>query len=281
MAFLELFDETLDINSTGNYDLAVQPGTDAVSFTLFDRIRNKFIMLRSYEPDNKRSFTWEQVGELFEKDDFLKKKYRSSTVILASAKSTLIPAPLFDPAKKEEYFSFNHAGLENSVIFTNRISDPDSMLLFGIQKPMNEILKEHFQDSLAVHHLKPLFELIYHSGKSAGEHYIHAHIESDFFNLIIYNNHKLQLCNSFIYRNISDIIYHILNVFRSMNIRQDETIVLSGNVERFDDLYSNLSLYIKGVSFAEPAGNFSFSYVFNETALHRYINLFNSANCVS
>ena len=36
MPFLELFDETLDINSTENYELSVQVSPDGLSFCLLD-----------------------------------------------------------------------------------------------------------------------------------------------------------------------------------------------------------------------------------------------------
>jgi hypothetical protein len=281
MALLELFDETLDINSTENYQLSVQIGLDNLAFCLLDSIRNKYILLRSYTPENSRKFNSDQLEEIVTKDDFLKRKYSKTSILFTSAKSTIIPTALYDPAKKEEYFTFNHVSAESSIILTNKLKEPDSYLLFAIVKPVSDIVSRHFGQSVPVHHLKPLFNQIVLSGRPDGEHSIHAHIESDFFNLLIFNNNRLQLCNTFQYRNLSDILYHILNVFKSMDIRQEETIWLSGQTERYDDLFSNLSLYIRGVKFAEPSGNFTFSYVFNETALHRYINLFIVSSCES
>jgi len=281
MPFLELFDETLDINSTENYQLSVQLGNDNFSFCLLDTIRNKYILLRSFTPENSKRFSRDQVEEIISKDDFMKRKYGSTFLLMPSPKSTLVPSALFDPSRKEEYFSFNHVTSESNVILNNRLSDPDSYLLFGIPKHLCDIATRYFPQSVPAHHLKPLFSQIHQMRKSEGEYYIHAHIESDFFNLIVFNNQRLRLCNTFIYRNLSDILYHILNVFKSMNIRQEETIILSGHTERYDDLFSNLSLYIRSVKFAEPSGNFTFSYVFNETALHRYINLFTISSCGS
>ena len=279
MLFLELFDETLDINSTENYQLSVQLSSESLSFCLLDSIRNKYILLRSFTPENNKKFSQEQLEEIISRDDFLKKKYSRVFLLLPSARSTLIPAALYDPAKKEDYFNFNHAGSEDSIVLTNRLAEPDSFLLFGIHRHVDEIIRNHFSKVVPVHHLKPLFSLIHQTGKSASEFYVHVHVESSFFNIIVFNNHRLQLCNTFLYRNLSDILYHILNVFKSLNIRQEESIVLSGQTERYDDLFSNLSIYIRGVTFAEPVGNFTFSYVFNETDLQRYINLFTISNC--
>ncbi|MGD0581318.1 MAG: DUF3822 family protein [Bacteroidales bacterium] len=281
MPLTELFDETLDINATENYELSVEMSAHDLAFCIFDGIRNKFIMLRSFVPEDQKKFTPDQVRSIITKDDFLKKNYGKVHCVLSSSRFTLIPEALYDPGRKDEYFSFNHTISESSVIFTDRLKDPDSYLLFAFSKPYAEIIREFFPKSVPLHHLRPLFDQIHHERKNPGDNYIHAHIEADYFNLIIYSNNTLQLCNSFLYRNVSDILYYILNVFRNLNIKQEETIVLSGLAERFDDLSSNLSLYIRNIKYAGLTGNFTFSYVFNEIPLHRYITLFSAGSCES
>jgi hypothetical protein len=66
-----------------------------------------------------------------------------------------------------------------------------------------------------------------------------------------------------------------------MNIKQEETIILSGQTDRFDDLSSSLSMFIRNIRYASLSGNSTFSYVFNDIPFHRYINLFSAANCGS
>ena len=105
------------------------------------------------------------------------------------------------------------------------------------------------------------------------------HIERDFFNLIIFDQSNLIFCNSFNYRNITDILYYVLNVFKKLGIDQEETVYFSGRMEKYYDLTFNLSIYVRDIKFAEPSGNYTFSYVFNDTDLHRFINLFSIVNC--
>ena len=131
MAFLELFDETLDINSTENYELAIQAGPDGFSFCLLDTLRNKFVLIRSFEPDDNKYYSSEIVKELIDKDDFLTRRYRRTRVIMPSSKFTLVPAPLYDPAKKDEYFNLNHKHEEHQII-SNKITDPDAFVIFSV-----------------------------------------------------------------------------------------------------------------------------------------------------
>jgi hypothetical protein len=279
MPFFELFDESLDINSTGNYELSVQAGQDELSYCILDSIRGKYIMLRSYTPESSRSFLPDQLDELMQRDDFLQRKYRQTHLVLTTAKSTLVPAALYDPARREEYFTFNHQVSEESIILTNHISQPESFLLFAVNRQIHEIVSSRFPGMFPQHHLKPLFHQIHLGENIHNQIYIHAHVEPGFFNLILFSNGKLELCNSFNYRNISDIIYYILNLYKSQNIGNDATIFLSGNTGRFDELTSNLSIYLRQVKFTELSLPGTFSYVFNDTEMHRYINLFSSAHC--
>jgi hypothetical protein len=120
---------------------------------------------------------------------------------------------------------------------------------------------------------------ISHCRKRENGNYIHIHIEKEYFNLVIFANDILKFCNSFIYRNINDILYYVLNTFKNLEIKQEETIHLSGQTEKYDDLTSAFTIYVRSLKFSEPSGNFTFSYVFNDTILHRFLNLFTAVNC--
>jgi hypothetical protein len=279
MPFLELFDETLDINSTENYELSVQASQDGFSFCLLDTIRNKYVLIRSFEPDESKYFNADKINEIITKDDFLTKRYRKVNAVMPSDKFTIVPAALFDPGKKDEYFTFNHLSNDGSIIISNKLNDPDAFLVFSVFRPFVDLLSSFHPGVIPYHQVKPLLNYISHSRKSVNGNYIHIHVEREFFNLIIFEHNLMKFCNSFKYRNITDILYFALNVFRNLGIKQEETIHLSGLTEKYDDLSSNFSLYIRNVKFAEPAGNFTFSYVFNDTALHRFLNLFSLVNC--
>lgn len=279
MPFLELFDETLDINSTENYELSIQVSPDGLSFCILDSIRNKFVMIRSFGAEENKYFNAGKIHELLLKDDFLTKRYKKVFCVMPSSKFTLVPAPLYDPGKKDEYFTFNHNLEEDNIVLIDKIKDPDAFLVFSISRSISDVIHNVYPAAYPHHHIKLLLDHTSSTRKSANGNYIHIHVERDFFNLIVFNSNQLKFCNSFVYRNISDILYYVLNAFRNLGIKQEETIYFSGLTEKYDDLSSSFSLYIRNIKFAEPSGNFTFSYVFNDTELHRFINLFTVTNC--
>jgi hypothetical protein len=276
----ELFDETLDINSTANYDLSIEVSLDGLSFCLLDSIRNKFVLLRSFVSEDDKKLKTEQIEDLINKDDFLNRSFKSIKIVMPSERCTLIPAPLFDPAHKDEYFLFNHVPEENNVLLNNKVANPDSYIVFSVSKPLHALINEKFPSAIIMHHLKPLLTSAHINRLFPTGKYIQLHIEKDFFNLLILSEKKLQFCNTFAYRNVSDIIYFVMYTFNNLSISQEETLYMSGLVEHFDELYTNISDYVRVIKFSEPAGSSTFSYVFNEIGLHQFINLFNASHCV-
>jgi hypothetical protein len=279
MPFLELFDETLDINSTENYELSVQISRDGFAFTILDTLRNKYVLLRSHDPDDNKYLSPDRINEIISKDDFLTKRYKKVNLVLPSPRFTLIPAPLYDPGKKDEYFILNHIKEESDLINVNRIADPDAFIVFSVSKFVADISSAFYPAANLLHHTKPLMNQLTYNSRSIDGFYVHVHVEREFFNLFIFNHNSLKFSNTFNYRNITDILYYVLNVFKNMGISHDETVHFSGLTEKYDDLYSNFALYIRNLKFIGPSGSFTFSYVFNDIELHRFINLFTAASC--
>lgn len=279
MPFLELFDETLDINSTENYELAVQISTDGFAFSLLDTIRNKYVLLRSTEPDDNKYLSADRITEIISKDDFLARKFKKVSVVMPSRKFTLIPAPLYDPGKKEEYFSYNLRRDENEIITANKIAEPDAFVVFSVPAALYGIPQHFWPAVYPCHHTKPLLNQLSHKSRGVSGYYLHLHIEKEFFNILVYEHGALKFSNTFNYRNISDILYYVLNVCKSIGISNDEPLHFSGQTVQYDDIWSGFAIYIRNLKFTEPAGNFTFSYVFNDLGLHRFINLFSVTSC--
>jgi len=279
MPFLELVDETLDINSSENYVLSLEVSSAGLTFCILDTLRNKYILIRRYEPEEGKEFTYEHISDILATDDHFKNRYRKVNILVPSGKFTLVPAPLYDPERIEDYFRYNHLRDESSAIISNRITMPDAFIIFSLPAPLKTMLGSSFPDTQLSIHLRPLLRHIAYRSRNPGGRYIHAHLEKSFFNLVIFDQSTLKLCNTFNYRNTSDILYHVMNVFRQMGIDQEETLYFSGNIGRHDDLIPEFSSYVRDIKLAEPEGNFTFSYVFSESVLHRFLNLFSIVNC--
>jgi hypothetical protein len=279
MSFSELFDETLDINSTGNYILSIQANLDGFYFCLLDSLRNKFVLFRSYEPEERKLFTLDEIKKICNDDDFLLRQYASVKIVVATPLSTLVPSQLYNPAGRDDYFKFNHFQHEGEIIQANRLQLPDAFLLFSVNSELTVFLSERFGGAEPAHHLKPLLNQIMSRREASSGTHFHLHVERSFINVILVTDGELKLCNSYPYRNTSDLMYYLLYVAKKAGLQGNTTLYVSGATLRFDEVWSALSEYIRNIKYALPEGKYLYSYLFNEELLHRHFNLFSLVSC--
>ena len=279
MPFLELFDETLDINSTECYELTLQVSYDYLSFSILDTLRNKYVMLRSYEPEEGGSFDIQKIGDLLSTDDFLIRRFRKINLITPSDKSTLVPVPLYDESKREDFFLLNHPLTNGQIILVNQLREPEAFILFTIPGDLNELIKSKFPSTEPSHQLKPLLNFFSANRRNTGTNPVSVHLEKGFLTISVFDLNNLKFCNTFSYQTGSDIRYYILYVFKRLGLSQDENLFFSGRISRYDDIVYGLSDYLRNIKFAHPSGNFTLSYVFNETEVHKFLNLFIASSC--
>jgi hypothetical protein len=279
MPFLELLDETLDINSTESYDLSMQICYNYLSFSVLDTLRNKFVMLRSYENEAGSLYDARSIGNLISMDDFLTRRFRRTCIITPSAKSTLIPSPLYDESRKENFYLFNHSDQGNQTILVNELREPDAFLLFTITSDLYDLLKQYYPHASPVHHLKPLLKFYSVNKRLTGNNSVNVHIERGYLSIIVFDQNSLKFCNTFNYQTGSDLRYYILYVIKRLGLNGDENLFFSGMISKNDESIYGLSDYLKNIKFALPTGNHTLSYVFNETEIHRFMNLFIASGC--
>ncbi|MDZ7739863.1 MAG: DUF3822 family protein [Bacteroidales bacterium] len=150
----ELFDETLDINSTNNYEISIQLGLDGFSFCLLDNLRNRFVMFREYKLPDREDAIARRMKEIADSDEFLSREYRKYRLVFNLEQSTIVPTALYDPAIKNEYFMLNHSLGDDYTVSNNKLINPDAYLLFGIRKDIFDMAYKLFPEASLSHQAK-------------------------------------------------------------------------------------------------------------------------------
>ena len=114
-------------------------GIEELSFAIIDNLRAKYILLRSFEPDNGHIFSFEEIKEILIEDDFLAKRYKSVKISLSSPKYALVPAPIMDPGKRESLISLSHNIGDDEVVLMNRLDNPDAYILFAVDREIAKL----------------------------------------------------------------------------------------------------------------------------------------------
>ncbi len=274
-------DETLDINTTQSYHLSIQVSLNGFSFSILDTVRNKFVALKNYPFDKQKGVPEDQLKDIFKKDEFLSREYKSSSYIFITDKSTLVPSPLFNKEKIKEYLMFNHPLGEHDKIFYNQIKNAGTYTVYSIPVTICEILDKQFPGIRSYHQSVPFIEQILLKNQPAGfEYSAFIHVTPGIFDIAVSQSKKLILYNQFRYRNENDFIYFVLNIFEQLKLNPEKTLLLlSGEITKTSKYYESVKKYIKSIKFEKRDSQFTYSYTINQIPEHTFIPLLNLYNC--
>ncbi|NOY37794.1 MAG: DUF3822 family protein [Chlorobi bacterium] len=277
-------DESLDINQTQSYHLSIQLGLNGLSFCILDTITNKYIALRHFPltGDTDKQEYPDRFGKIVETDDFLRKSFKSSAVMVETFKSTLVPAALFRKEEKDTYFTFSHALEEDEVILTDKLSGTDAYCLYATPSDLLRFVEKYFSDAVTLHHTTPFIEGLFRNATSKGkEAAVHVLIHDTCFDIAVTRKQKLSLVNTYLYRQVNDMVYFILYIFQMLQLDQQTVpIILEGKINAQSSLIETLKRYVKNVSLVRRNSAFTYSYKLNVLPAHTFANLFNIYPCV-
>ncbi len=280
-----LIDETLDINQTKNYHISIQAGLNGYSFLILDPLRNKYILLKHIQfPDGMTPVMLEdKIAGIHKNDEFLAREYKSVYFSWQSPKYTLIPGPLFKRDCLRSYFEFNQVLDDLDEINYNALQGIDAYNIFVIPSELSNIIYRSCKNVTFFHHVTPFIEhcLINHGGKDHMATVV-ANTYGNNIDVAVISGEELLLCNTFPWKEDSDLIYFILYVYDQLKLdTAGVPLFLAGEISRKSTVYDLLKSYIGKIRLEKQSEHFTYSYTFNETDHHRFLNLFNLKLCVS
>ncbi len=284
MAEFAYLDESLDINQTSLYHLSIQISLNGLSFCILNTVNQKYIALKHYPlsaGDKNTSFP-DLLRKTIEKDEFLRKEYKSRALMTVSSKSTLVPAPLYDEKDGETYFRFNHTLEDHEQVMANRIRGLDAWNLFTVPRDLAALFGEFFQDTPVFHQNTPFLDnIIRHPAPKNTGQAVFVNIHDDFFDLAVFREQNPEIINSFYYRQVNDLVYFILYSLKTIKADPSATpLVLAGKVTPESSLLQSLRRYVKHITLAKRNPAFTYSYTLNMITEHSFANLFNLYPCV-
>jgi hypothetical protein len=266
-----------------DYTLVTGVSANSFSFCIFDNSLKRFLAAGSEVFDGMRNnlqlIEKLQIVTARRKELFM--NFGKKILLYESERSTLVPWPLFDEKQADCYHHFNHVPDDDELVCANRLKNPEAYSVFSIPKSIVHVMEQAFGSMEVRHHSGALAEGLLARFKNVpGGAVTVVNVRSSAFDIIIIENQKLQLLNSYSYRTAEDFIYFLLFVFEQMNLNPEtDAVLLSGNIDKSSRLYELLYRYIRNVDFIERPDAAEYSYVFDEMPKQYYYHLFQAALC--
>jgi hypothetical protein len=280
---IKKYDEALNKADPKQNKLLLQASSKGLTFCIFNVDLNKFLSIESVEIIEAKRLTDASglLRDYIKNNDKLNQPFLSIKIFLESNKSTLIPAPLFDPTEKENFSNFNFTLEEQETVFFDHLKHSDAFVLYAYPIPFIKVLNESFPDQLHYSYAGAFIEsmlIINKNQKSRTRLYVN--VRKTHLDILILDGNKLLYFNTFNYRSKEDFIYFIIFVLEQLRLNPEEVeLMLMGMIDRNTGLYGTIYKYVRNVTFQPMVEKFNYSYIFNEIPYHHYINLLNYELC--
>jgi len=265
-------DESFDPFDTSTYSLFVQLSETHVSWCILDNEKNKYVVIESFAS---------YLQEVAENIPWIRQPFDSVSLMIENNRSTLIPAPLFDPEEKKSYFDFIHEKDDRTETLYDKLQQLEIVNVYDVCAKLLEAGLQIFPGAKIFHHSSALIQSIWMNYKNRiNGKKVFIHVRENDFDFLIFDGKQLNYYNAFHFRTPTDLLYYVIFVMEQLTLNPEETeVVLMGNIIKESELYDLLYRYIRNIEFVKRNTAFKYSYVFNEIPAHYFYPLLNLRLC--
>ncbi|MDO6759559.1 DUF3822 family protein [Tamlana sp. 2_MG-2023] len=248
-------------NELTNIELSIQLSLSGLSFCILNRNLNSIINLGEFQFEKKLNplELLDRLKELFNNQKALSYDFSKVSVIHDNDLSALVPQSLFSEDCLADYLKFNSKILKSDYITFDTISENDSVNVYVPYININNFIYDKFGAFTFKHISTVLIENILQIEKNKLNTRVYIHVSTGHFEIVVVENSKLKLYNTFTYGSKEDFIYYILFTAEQLNLNPETLkLVFLGQIEKGDKLYEIAYKYIRNISFGSRNDTFKF-----------------------
>ncbi len=206
----------------------------------------------------------------------LKDSYDEILVIHNNNLSTFVPEPLFDENFLGSYLQYNTKVFETDFFAFDEIPNYQMNAVYIPYVNINNFFIDQFGAFDYKHANSILVSKLLIASKNKDEKKMFVHINTGHFEIIVVQNQKLLLFNSFDYNTPEDFLYYILFTAEQLNLNPENfPLELIGNIDTESDYYKIAYKYIRNVSLIDVE-DLRWNNYFSEAENRNHFILFNS-----
>lgn len=241
------------IDNTNTKSLSIQVALNGLSFCITNNQNQQIEHYNEvfFEFFEKARTIEENLIDFFATHENLNQKFQEVKVLHYNMLYELVPDEMFDRNYLASYLQYSSKVYEHDFLEHDNISDLKLNNVFIPNIRVNNFLLEQFGTFNYSHGLSILVKKCYNIHELNNNNKCFLNINEHQIDIIIFEENKLQICNSFEVQTPTDILYYVLFTFEQLKINPlESTILLLGNINEFDPNFKLLKEYIKSVEFA-------------------------------
>jgi hypothetical protein len=242
---------TTNITDKNYRKLSLQVSLKGLSFCIFDTLNDEIVFVQeiNFENFHKATKIEELFADVFNNYPQLKDSYDEILVIHNNNLSTFVPEPLFDENYLGSYLQYNTKVFETDFFAFDEISNYQINAVYIPYININNFFIDQFGSFDYKHANSILVTKLLDCSKNNDDKKIIVNFNQGHFEIVVVQNQKLLLFNSFDYQTPEDFLYYLLFTAEQLNMNPENfTLELLGTITEEDDYYKLAYKYIRNIS---------------------------------
>ncbi len=280
MGAFAIEDIELKNTETNTLDLSIQISANGLSYSYYQRNTNKYLGIYHIPEIND---TAKLITFFEEKSDLRNNEFAKVRIVYCTPECTIIPAVLFNENDTDKIFNLSFGDATKRKPLAIYLPASRNYMVYGIPEKLNNYLNFAFPAKLTYAQSAPFVDYGFTRHLLNNDrplHTIFTDVYGDYFSVMLLENDKLLLFNTFRYKSANDIVYYLLSIFNQYKLDQAKThCSVSGFIEKDSIAIIQLRKFVQFVFFEGRNTHFNFCYRFQEVPAHMFYNFLNIVEC--
>lgn len=231
--------------------LVIQVSLNGLSFCVFDTLSGKPVVLHNIHFNHfQRSSKIEDLfASVYSENPELRHQYDEIVVLHSNNLSTFVPTALFDEEFIGSYLQYNTKVFETDFFTFDALEKYEMNHVYIPYVNMNNFFIDQYGSFDYKHANSILVSKLLDYSKNNEERKMFVHVSETHFEIVVLQNQKLHLFNSFEYKTPEDFIYYILFTAEQLHLNPENfKLEFLGNITDNDDFYQIAYKYIRNIS---------------------------------
>ena len=232
-----------------------------LSFCCFDTISSKPIFYKELKikPIHPNQPLENILEEVFNENPELHSKYDEVTVLHHNSLNTFVPISLFDEDFLGSYLQYNTKVFETDFFTFDEMPMYDMNNVYIPYVHVNNFFIDKYGSFEYKHASTILVDRLLKFSKNRFDKTMFVHVQEKHLDIVVIENQRVILYNTFEYKTPEDFIYFILFTAEQLQLNPEEfDLEFLGKIKETDATYAITYKYVRNVTFMEvPTLNYA------------------------